>query len=133
MGLCLLSFLLIVRRKIAEHYKEKKIVQNIQVNLGQNQHLYNTSKYNKSIISLKILAVACTLIMSYGFFAFSYKFFKQNMDYDIVILKYKVYIFIVWMCSPLLFSILAPVLFLLSNTDFRSFMFKAIMDFLHIQ
>ena len=132
MGLCLFSFVVIFIRKIVEHYKEKNLVENVQVNLGPNQHLFNTSKYNKSVFNIKILVVFLIVICSVGVLL-SLKYFTANMDHEEILLKYTTFIFLWWVCGPFLFSILIPIVFLFSNTDFRNFMFNEIKDFFNIQ
>ena len=121
MGLQMLSFIVIVIKKIMEHHKEKNRVQNINVNLGGNQHAFNTSKYNKPILSgLNITALLLIAVISLVIHS------QRNMHNKYPMMFWYIY-------HPILHGILFPLVILFTNRNMLNFMFNAIRNFLNLQ
>lgn len=124
MGLSLASCLVIVIKKIIAHYKEKNLVMHINLNLGQNQHVFNTSKYNKSIFKSPIL-ISMTFIM---FSVFVFLVFLPMFDMDEEISKYKLRFYLT-ITITILFRYVIPIIVLCNNPDMRKFMLRTIKEY----
>ena len=129
MGLCLLSCIVIVIRKMIEHYKEKNLVQSININLGPNQHLFNTSKYNKSILS------TLSMVLFFVFMLFGVLFNRlTNRKYEEGGMSdYKYSLFYWQILSPILRKILFTFIILSTNPDMCKFIFKTIREFVNFK
>ena len=112
-----------------EYYKEKNLVQQININMGPNQHVFNTSKHNKSILTSPAM-------LSYFFMLILY-FVLAPLKYGLdireegttALIKY----FYWTVLMPLILKIILPSIILYNNPGMWNLMFRTIKDFFHLQ
>ena len=109
------------------YYKEKNAVQQININLNPippNQHAFNTSKYNKSIMNSPILIthiVIAALLTSF--------YALKSIDYEEGISMYR-FLFVYHVIAVPICKILTALVILYTNPGMWNLMFR---DFLNLQ